>query len=89
MRRRSRKFRNHDEIFATIAKITSGIFAIIAKFRYDSENMYGPPLTDKTVHSEVSKKKKGCCFLFYYYYFILYIYINFLYFFYIYFYYFI
>ena len=28
-----RNFRNHSE---------NGIFAIIAKFRYDSENMYGP-----------------------------------------------
>ena len=44
---------------AILAKITSGIFAIIAKFRYGSENMYGPPLTNKTVHSEVSKTKKG------------------------------
>ena len=86
MRRRSRKFRNHSEIFATIAKITSGIFSIIAKFRYGSENMYGPLLTDRRVHSEVSKrkkKKKRLLFsfffkLFYCYYFIIYIniYIN-------------
>ena len=30
-----RNFRNHSENH-------NGIFAIIAKFRYDSENMYGP-----------------------------------------------
>ena len=89
MRRRSIKFCNHSEIFTTIAKITSGIFAIIAKFRYDSENMYDPPLTDKTVHSEVSKKKKKVVvfFLLLLYFIYIYIYINCI--FYIYFYYFI
>ena len=64
--RRAGQFRSHSEIFAKAAKFgSSGIFAIIAKFRYLAKIWYDcPPLTDKTVHSEVSKKKTFVLFLF-------------------------
>ena len=58
-----RKFRSHSENFAVIA-----IFAIIAKFRYGSENAYGP-IKDKATNSQVSKKKTRLFFLFYFYFY--------------------
>ena len=55
-----RNFRIHSENFAFIA-----IFAIIAKFRYGSENVYGP-IKDKATNSKVSKKKHVCFFFFFF-----------------------
>ena len=57
--RRSRRFRNHSEIFAVIAKIGK------LNFRYGSENLYGrPQLTDKIGNSKAKNNNNNNYVLF-------------------------